>query len=216
MKPRGNRQKAVGKIQNSKLKIKYCLPVFGLFLALAGVGCGYQLSGAGEAFPKDVRTVFVEPFVNRSRDVGIDGEITAVLKSEFHRRGRLRVVDGLEQADAILSGVIRSFDHRVVAVNRKDEALQYEATLVVDMNLRRRTPDELLWRTRGARLTEVYSASRGSVVTTSSEFKSGTLNASDVRRFTDIQLTETLSLDARERLVERFARELQQRLLDMF
>jgi hypothetical protein len=84
------------------------------------------------------------------------------------------------------------------------------------MNLRRRNPDEVLWRTRGARLTEVYSASRGSVVTTSSEFKSGTLNSSDVRRFTDIQLTETLSLDTRERLVERFARELQQRLLDMF
>lgn len=204
MKAEGERRKA----KNWFVLIGFCFVFVG--------GCGYRLSGEGEAFPKDVRTVFIEPFVNRSRDVSIDGEIAAALKSEFHRRGRLRAVDGLEQADAVLSGVIRSFDQRVVAVNRKDEALQYEAALVVDLNLRRRNPDEVLWRTRGTRLAEVYSASRGSVVTSSSEFKSGTLNTSDVRRFTDIQLTETLSLDARERMVERFARELQQRLLDMF
>jgi hypothetical protein len=84
------------------------------------------------------------------------------------------------------------------------------------MRLRRRNPDELLWEIRGTRLNEVYSASRGAVVTSSSQFKSGTLNPSDVRRFTDIQLTETMSLDTRERLVERYARELYQRLLEMF
>ena len=101
-------------------------------------------------------------------------------------------------------------------MNRNAEVLQYEAALVVDITLRRRSPDALLWQTRGTRLTEVYSASRGAVVTSSSEFRSGTLNPSDVRRFTDIQLTETLSQDAKERLMERFARELHQRLLERF
>ena len=216
MKVEGKRQKAVGKIQNSKFKIKNCLRGFGLFLALIGAGCGYQFSGKGAEFPKDVKTVFVETFVNRSRDVGLESEIASTLRSEFRQRGQLRVVDQLEQADAILSGVVRSFDSRVVAVNREDEVLQFEMALVVDMGLRRRNPDELLWRTQGARLTELHSGSRGAVVTSSSGFKTGTLNAGDVRRLTDIQLTESQKQEAKERLLERFARELHQRLMEMF
>lgn len=200
--------------QNSKLKTKNWIALLGFFMV--GAGCGYQFSGKGDGFPKDVRTVFIEPFVNRSRDVGLEGDISSALKGEFHRQGQLLVVDRLEQADAILSGVVRAFDRRVVAVNRNAEVLQYEAALVVDITLRRRSPDAVLWQTRGTRITEVYSASRGAVVTTSSEFRSGTLNPSDVRRFTDIQLTETLSQDAKERLMEGFARELHQRLVERF
>lgn len=201
--------------QNSKLKTKNWAALLILTIVVLA-GCGYQFSGKGEAFPQDVRTVFIEPFVNRSRDVGLEGDISSALKGEFHRQGQLLVVDRLEQADAILSGVVRAFDRRVVAVNRNAEVLQYEAALVVDITLRRRSPDAVLWQTRGTRLTEVYSASRGAVVTTSSEFRSGTLNPSDVRRFTDIQLTETLSQDAKEQLMERFARELHQRLVERF
>lgn len=183
---------------------------------LVPAGCGYGFSVKGDAFPRDVRTVFIEPFVNRSRDVGLEGELSSALKREFHRQGQLLVVERLEEADAVLTGVVRAFDRRVAAVNRNNEVLLYEVALVVDLTLRRRSPDAVLWQTRGTRLTEVYSASRGAVVTTSSQFRSGTLNPSDVPRFTDIQLTETLSLDARERLMERFARELHQRLLERF
>ncbi len=198
-------------------KAEVTIPMMlGILLALSTVGCGYHFSGRGEGFPKDIRTVFVEPFVNRSRDVGIEREIASALKSEFHRQGHLRVVDRLDQADAILSGVVRSFESRVVAVNRRDEVLQFEMALVVDMSLRRRTPDELLWRTQGTKLTELLSGSRAAVVTTSSDFKTGTLNQADVRQFTDIQLTETLSHKAKGQIVERFARELHQRLIEMF
>ncbi len=204
------------KIRNPKSEIRNRVVGIILLLVLAGMGCGYRLSGRGEGFPKDVRTVFVEPFVNRSRDVGIEREITSAFRSEFRRQGQLRVADQVDQADAILSGVVRSFGSRVVAVNRKDEVLQFEMALVADVTLRRRTPDEIVWRTQGTRLTELHSGSRAAVVTTSSDFKTGTLNPADVRQFTDIQLTETLSQEARERLVERFARELHQRLMEMF
>jgi len=158
----------------------------------------------------------VEPFVNRTRDVAIERDIASALRSEFHRQGQLRVVDQVDQADAIVTGVVRSFDSRVVAVNREDEVLQFEIALVVDMSLRRRSPDEVLWRTQGTRITELYSGSRGAVVTTSSHFKSGTLNPGDVPPFTDIQLTETLSQEAKERLVGRLAHEMHQRLIEMF
>jgi hypothetical protein len=179
-------------------------------------GCGYQFGGGGTLLPKDAQTIYVEPFINRTREVGIDKELTTAVRGEMYRRGRLRVVDQAEQADIILSGVVRSLDRQTLSINRFDEVLQMESHMVVDMNLRRREPNEILWRGPEIRLSQVYAASRGAVVTTSSEFSTGTLDEADVRRMTDIQLTESQQTGARERLMARFAQELYQRLMEMF
>ena len=179
-------------------------------------GCGYQFVDESSLIPKDARTIYVEPFVNRSRDVGMEKELTTALRGEFYRRGQLTVVEGSEQADLILTGVIRSIERNVASVNRKDEVLQYESVLVLDVTLRRREPNEILWRGQGLRLTEVFGGSRAAVVTTSSEFRTGTLNASDVRRMTDIQLTEGEQKGSRDQLMERVAKELHQRVMEMF
>ena len=147
MKAEGNRQQVNGRIrnpefgiqnseftiQNPKSKIHNCVVVLGILLVLVEIGCGYHFSGRGEGFPKDVKTVYVASFVNRSRDIGIEGVLASALRSEFRRQGQLRVVNQVDQADAILSGVVRSFDSRVVSVNREDEVLQYEITLVTDL-----------------------------------------------------------------------------------
>jgi outer membrane lipopolysaccharide assembly protein LptE/RlpB len=187
-----------------------------LFLWAAPSGCGYQFGGGGNLLPKDAQTIFVEPFINRTREVGLGPELTTAVRSELYRRGRLRLVDQAEQADVILSAVVRGLDSQTVSVNRHSEALQYEAHLVLDVNLRRREPNEILWRGPGIRLTEVYAGSRAAVVTTSSEFRSGTLDAGDVRRFTDIQITESQREQAREELMARFAEHLYQHLMEMF
>ncbi|MGE5215670.1 MAG: LPS assembly lipoprotein LptE [Chloroflexota bacterium] len=187
-----------------------------LSLLAAFGGCGYQFTGESSLLPKDARTIYVEPFVNRSRDVGMDKELTSALRGEFYRRGQLNVVEQSERADLILSGVIRSLDQNVASVNRKDEVLQYESVLILDVTLRRREPNEILWRGQGVRLSDVHGGSRAAVVTTSSDFLTGTLNASDVRRMTDIQLTEIERRAVRDQLMERFAKELHQRVMEMF
>jgi hypothetical protein len=187
-----------------------------VLVLLGNLGCGYQLAGQNSILMKNVRSIYVEPFVTRTRYVGLDKELTSALRSEFYRRGQIQLVDQSDQADAILTGVIRSLDNGLASVNRKDEALQYEASMVVDVTLRRREPNEILWRGPNTRLTQLFAGSRAAVVTTSSDFRTGTLNTSDVRRLTDIQLTEFQSDAARRDLMERFARELHQRLLEMF
>jgi hypothetical protein len=185
-------------------------------LSLAGAGCGYRFSGTGDALPADVRTVFVEPFINKSREIAIHRDVALALKSEFYRRGRLTVVERLEEADAILTGVVHSTDTTLVAVNRNDEALIYELGMIVDISLRRRTPERVLWNARNARFAERYSASRGAVVVSSSDFKRGPLDVNDVRDFTDIQLTEALARSGKDRLVESLARQIYNRLVEMF
>jgi outer membrane lipopolysaccharide assembly protein LptE/RlpB len=196
--------------------IQYFIEWLGCLAVISIVGCGYHFSGRSETFPNDVRTVYVETFLNRTREVGIEHEMTSALRGELYRMGQLEVVDQIDQADAILSGLVRSFDSRVTSVNRRDEVLQYESTMSVDLTFRRREPNEILWRGQGIHLTKLYSGSRAAVVTTSSEFRTGTLNAADVRRMTDIQLTETENRQARQDLIEGFARELHQRLMQMF
>jgi outer membrane lipopolysaccharide assembly protein LptE/RlpB len=187
-----------------------------LTLCVALWGCGYQLGGGGNLLPQDAQTVFVEPFINRTREVGIGPELTTAVRGELYRRGRLRLVDQAEQADVILSGVVRSLDTQTSSVNRFNEALQYEAHLILDVNLRRREPNEILWRGPGIKLSQTYAGSRAAVVTTSSEFRAGTLNDSDVRGLTDVQLTESQRTQAREQLMARFAQDLHQRLMEMF
>jgi hypothetical protein len=179
-------------------------------------GCGYQFVGESSLLPKEARTIYVEPFVNRSRDVGLDKELTTALRGEFYRRGQLKIVESAEQADLIISGVIRSLDSTVASVNNDDEVLQYDSLLIMDVTLRRREPNEILWRGQGVRLNQVYAGSRAAVVTTSSAFRTGTLNSTDVSRLTDIQLTELDRRAIRDRLMEQFARELHQRVTEMF
>jgi outer membrane lipopolysaccharide assembly protein LptE/RlpB len=189
---------------------------FACLIGLGIAGCGYQFAGRSDLFPKDIHTVYVEPFLNRTRDIGIEHEMTSAVRSELYRRGHLQVVDQVDQADAVLSGVVRVFDSMTASVNRHDEVLQYESVMSVDVSFRRREPAEILWQGQGIRLTTLHSGSRAAVVTTSSEFRTGALNASDVRRMTDIQLTEMAHRQAREDLIDRFARELHQRLMEMF
>ncbi len=126
------------------------------------------------------------------------------------------MVDQIEQADAILTGIVQSLESHSASVNRFAEVLQYESVMVVDVTLRRREPDEVIWQGQGIRLNQFYNGSRGAVVTTSSAFQTGTLNSSDIRQFTDIQLTETENRQVRSRLIEQFATELRQRLMEMF
>jgi hypothetical protein len=201
-------------------QFRWLWPFLGLSMAAAILAtlnaCGYQFVGESSLLPKDAKTMYVEPFVNRSRDVGVEKELTTALRGEFYRRGQLKVVDSSEQADVILSGVIRSLDSNVATVNRKDEVLQYESVLILDVTLRRREPNEILWRGQGVRLNQVYGGSRAAVVTTSSEFRTGTLNALDVQRMTDIQLTEVERRAVRDQLMEQFAKELHQRVIEMF
>ena len=198
-------------------KVLRCSRVWlGILAILLACGCGYQFVGESSLLPKDARTIYVEPFINRSRDVGIEKELTTATRGEFYRRGELRVVDDINQADVILSGVIRSLQSTVATVNREDEVLQYEAVMILDITVRRREPDEILWRGQNVRLNQVYGGSRAAVVTTSSEFRTGTLNSADVRRLTDIQLTESEHRTVRAQLMEQFARELRQRIVETF
>lgn len=180
-----------------------------------GSGCGYHFAGVGNRLPADVRTISLGPIQNTTREIGIEKQLLESLEDEVSSRGRLEVVP-VGQGEVVLSGIVRDYGNRPVAFNAQDEALQYQASVSVDLELRRRDNGKLLWKTVEQRETQDYSAVPGVVVTSSSQFQRNTLNAQNVGQFTDIQLSEGQRRQANEALIEALARELYNQMMEDF
>lgn len=198
------------------LSRRCALPLVSLAMALLAGACGYRFVDSAAALPEDVRTVYVEPFINRTRAVGLENGLALALRRELSAQPRPRLAERPDDADAILSGVIRTFGIRGVAVNRFDEVLQMEARIDVEATLRRRQPEEVLWARQVLRLREVYNAARGAVVPDSSGFLGNALNLEDVSQLADARLAADSRTRARKRLLEGFARLIRQRMAEGF
>ena len=187
--------------------IAVSLPVLG--------GCGYHFVGTGSRLPPEIRTISLGPIRNNTREVRIEKQLLESLEDEVASHGRLEVVPA-GQGDCVLTGMVRDYVSRPVAFSALDEALQYQASVSVDLELRRRDNGKLLWRAIGQRQTQDYSAVPGVVVTSSSQFQQSTLNAKDVGQFTDIQLSESQRRQANESLLENLARDIYNQMMEDF
>jgi hypothetical protein len=185
-------------------------------LSVLPVACGYHFAGTEVLLPEGVRSVRVGEFDNRSRQFGLDRELSLAIEREFYRRGVMRVEENPELGDSELSGTIRSFKVRPVAFDAQDEALEYEAELILDVSLRRRSDGKVIWKGSGLSEVEDYSVAARIVVPSTSQFQQGTLAVDDLQRLTDIQLAETEKQLAIQRLVQSLARDVHERILDGF
>jgi hypothetical protein len=88
--------------------------------------------------------------------------------------------------------------------------------VALDLELRRHDTGELLWRGRGLRASGDYEAVASVIVTTSSEFRSSTLNAEDLGGFTDIQLAESRRRQMLERMVTGLAHDVYDQIMEEF
>ncbi len=190
--------------------------VLALVVATGISGCGYQLSGTNVTLPADVHSVAIGAFDNRSREFGLDKTLAFALEREFHRRGILSVAEAPDQGDALLSGVIKRFHVRPVAFNQQDEAIQYEAEIVLDLVLQRQSDGTVLWKASSLQEIQDYSVQAGVVVPSSSQFQQGTLNPNDINNLTQIQLAETEKRLAIQRLVAEVVRDVHDRIVEDF
>lgn len=180
---------------------------------LAGA-CGYRLVGSGAGLPDDVRTVYLERFLNKTRVTGLEHGVGRALRRELAGAERPRVVNRLEDADAVLSGVIRHYGTRNLSEDGADRVLQSEARLDAEITLRRWSSREILWPRQVVRLREVYAGARGAVVPGSGDFLRDAIDAADVGRLSDAVVAESSRLAARERLLRRLARVIRQRMAE--
>ena len=107
--------------------------------------------------PPGLNSIAIPTFVNQTLEPGIEVPFTQAFLREFILDRRVKVVDRKE-ADSILEGVIKSFNIFSVSYDRSGLVLEYQATVVADLTLKKRT-GEILWMEKNFTETRWYRTS---------------------------------------------------------
>jgi len=107
------------------------------------IACGYKFAGGG-TFPGGVRSIYVTIFENRTRETGIETIFTDDLIDEFIRKNEDILAGRLENAEAILSGVITGMGIETVFHTGADTSDEREVTIGVSFKLKDRHK-KILW-----------------------------------------------------------------------
>jgi outer membrane lipopolysaccharide assembly protein LptE/RlpB len=190
------------------LPFAFCLLPFAFLIS----GCGYHFAGAGP-LPQGIQRVSVAEVDNLTLETGSEKELQWALEREFRSRGGVTVTD---EGEGVLSVTMRQLDLRPLSFDSRDQVLEYEVVLLLDVILTHRETGQTLWQANNLRVVSDYSAVPQVVVTSSPEFQQGTLNPEDLSGLTDIQFSETQKHAAIEQLFTAAAREVYFRLSENF
>jgi hypothetical protein len=121
-------------------------------------GCGYRFvryqSALGEA-----HTLVISTPQNESYEPGIEYVVAEALREEVLRRGALALLERPRAADVVLSGRVLPVETIRAAVSSVVLALEYEVTLTLDLEARRRDGTQIPLDGRLLFETERYLAS---------------------------------------------------------
>lgn len=158
-------------------------PIRHLTLAFCVVllsSCGYAFRGSGTVLPGDVKNIYIPRVENGSTELGLADVVTDALREEFDSYGTVSVVEKQSQADAILKVRIIDVKNTTSTVDpTTNTALQMDTTMFIGGELQRPT-GQILWREDNMKVSKGYAANQTVVVTTSPEFASGSISASDL------------------------------------
>jgi len=135
--------------------------VFALLLVLLCTGCGYALVRTGGSLG-EVRSVAIPTPRNETYEPGAEYVVADALRREFLRRQGVRLVDDPASADLVLSGSVRRIGTRATSVDSIVLALEYELTLELELEARRRDGALVPLDVSALRDTERYLASADS------------------------------------------------------
>jgi outer membrane lipopolysaccharide assembly protein LptE/RlpB len=171
-------------------------------------GCGYQFQGTGSVLPPDVKKVYIPLAENSTTDAQLTPMITEAIRDRFDQYGAVEVVDNLNDADAVLRTRILKVKRNTASVtSNTDIALQFDVTLTLAAELRRVT-GPVLWRNTSLSVTKSIGATSNSVVTTSADFATSLLNASDVQNLGSREVTRNQEQTALNALAGEAARQI--------
>ena len=116
-------------------------------------GCGYALVGHGTSgVPetlRDVRTIAVLPFDNRTQRPEIDQFVTEEVAREFAKRRAYRIVTDSSGADAVLEGIVTMYRFTPVQFNDEGRYTRVESIVTLQATIRDAETDRVLWSQAG-------------------------------------------------------------------
>lgn len=181
-------------------------------LVLCLASCGYHFSGGG-VLPQGVKKISLAEIDNETLEVGTEKQLQWALEREFRKRGTAIVDD---DSEGTLNVTMHQLDLRPLSFDSRDQVLEYQLVLLLDVQLIHRETGKILWQASNLRVQTNYDAVPQVVVKSSPRFLEGNLNAEDLRGLTDIQFSENQRRAAVERLFVETAREVYLRLSENF
>lgn len=180
--------------------------VWTVWMGTLGVACGYGFGGAGSAVPQDARTIAIALFENHTRERGLEVALRRSIEEEFRRRGGLRVVD--TEADLQLEGRIRRLLNVPVAFAGANEAVEFQARLIVGLRLVDTRTGAVLVRASQVQETTDFGSDRSVIISSSPAFQEQTADARDLAHLTNVALSEGNRARARGRLLDQMAEQV--------
>src|SRR6185503_6903291 len=96
--------------------------------------------------PTRIKTVAVPAFQNNALRYKIESRFTEAVVNELIHRGRgLRVQGNREGADAVIEGVLKSFNYSGVLLDDKGRARIFEVTIEAAVTVRDQTENRVLY-----------------------------------------------------------------------
>ena len=101
--------------------------------ALLSSGCGYALVGKASNIPEDVRSVFLEPFENRTQRAEVEQFLSQALAEELVTRQRFNLVTERSDADAVLRGAVIGFRVLPITFDAEGRGQEYEIGITTEV-----------------------------------------------------------------------------------
>jgi len=128
---------------------------FILFLLILVSSCGYRFAGSGD-FPEGTQSIFIPILENRTSETGLEKLITDDLIYEFTRNRKDTLAGNIDDADAVLYGIIHSIGIETISRNDPNTSTERSVRLSIDMKLV--VPEgRVIWRVKGITADEAYN-----------------------------------------------------------
>lgn len=126
-----------------------------LSVLLLLTSCGYRFVGTQNR--AEVRSVAVHLFLNRTLEAGVENIVTTFLRNELIRSKRIALVDE-DKAEAMVEGFVTGLTERPVSFTEEGFTLESRVRMVVNVSLKRRLDQKVLWRVTNLSFSEEYRA----------------------------------------------------------
>ena len=121
--------------------------LFALALALMFDVCGYKPAGKGKSLPANIKTIAIPVFQNSSLKYRVEQRFTNAVIEEVLKRARaLRVTTTPEDADAVLSGDIRSFRAAGSLLDDLGRTRVWDVRIVLSVTVRDQRSHKILYQ----------------------------------------------------------------------
>jgi hypothetical protein len=126
--------------------------------------CGYHFANKGDSLHSDIKKIAIPFFINKTFEPRVEIFITDAFVDEFLKRGKIRIVKS-EDADATILGKIKSFKTYPISFDDIDRVLEYRATVVLDITLKRNDTGQIIWESFGIKDEQEYAVSSNRTTT---------------------------------------------------